>query len=168
MLSPDGITGIDLCVLRVVAGKEDGFAALGKVIPHAARAVPAAPPLHRQALHLPCPVRAKRLECAAVLHDEGELAQGFRRRDYAPAKAVCIQPRQRAAMVGVGMSQEYGVRVLYLGSVTRQNTYAGVPSKVRPASSRLSLICVKAEVTYCTVYGRYSTTYASTMIPMVL
>ncbi len=35
-----------------------------------------------------------------------------------------------------------------IGSVTRRNTYEGVPSKTRPACKRLSLIWVKAEVTY--------------------
>ena len=38
-----------------------------------------------------------------------------------------------------------------IGSVTRRNTYEGVPPKTRPACKRLSLIWVKAEVTYCTV-----------------
>lgn len=35
-----------------------------------------------------------------------------------------------------------------IGSVTRRNTYEGVPPKTRPACKRLSLIWVKAEVTY--------------------
>lgn len=35
-----------------------------------------------------------------------------------------------------------------IGSVTRWNTYEGVPPKTRPACKRLSLIWVKAEATY--------------------
>ena len=44
------------------------------------------------------------------------------------------------------------------GNVMWRNTYPGVPPEILPAATRLGLICEYDDVTYCTVYGRNSTT----------
>ena len=108
-MAPDAVAGVNLGILRVIPGKEDGFILLGKAIPYAARAVAAAPPLNGKALKRSPSVRAERLQRTAVFHGEGQLPQGFLRGDHRSLKAVFPQPGKRAGVVGMGMGQKHGL-----------------------------------------------------------
>ena len=63
----------------------------------------------------------------------------------------------RKAIIKV-IIQPVAIPGLISGSVICRKIYSGLPPNTRPAAIRLSLICVNEDVTYCTVYGKKSTT----------
>ena len=108
----DRVKGVDTGAAVVIAGKEDGALAFAHTQPHAARAVPAAPPGNKEPAGEGCFAvwHAQPFQDDGIDHGKGQLAGGFRRHHDAAGEAVVNQVFQRAGLVFMRMADKQVLR----------------------------------------------------------